>query len=168
MAEPLDYVMSLAEAGMAEMRALIFELRPESLEQEGLIAALQKQAAALRSRHAIDVRLALLPAEPDISLSIKEALYRIAQEAMHNTAKHARASTIILRLDRTGDALIMEILDDGIGFDSTRSFPGHLGLVSMQERAAPFGGNVSVESAPGSGTRVRVSLPVSEAAWIRP
>jgi signal transduction histidine kinase len=159
-AEPLDYVMSLAEAGMAEMRALIFELRPESLEQEGLIAALQKQAAALRSRHAIEVNLSLLPAEPDISLAMKEALYRIAQEAMHNTAKHARASTITLRLDHTGDTLSMEIEDNGIGFDSTRSFPGHLGLVSMQERAAPFGGRVSIKSAVGAGACVRVSLPV--------
>ena len=111
------------------------------------------------------MRLSLLPAEPDISLSMKEALYRIAQEAMHNIAKHARASTITVRLDRAGDALIMEIEDDGIGFDSTRSFPGHLGLVSMQERAAPFGGTVSVESAPGAGTRVRVFHAVW---WNRP
>jgi signal transduction histidine kinase len=82
---------------------------------------------------------------------------------MHNTAKHARASTISLRLARAADALVMEIADNGIGFDSTRSFPGHLGLISMQERVAPFGGRVSIESAPGAGTRVRVSMPTPHA-----
>jgi signal transduction histidine kinase len=161
-AEPLEYVMSLAEAGMAEMRALIFELRPESLEQEGLVAALEKQAAAMRSRHALEVELALPPADPDISLAMKEALYRIAQEAMHNTAKHARATRITLRLDPAGEALVMEVIDNGLGFDSTAAFPGHLGLVSMQERAAPFGGRAMIDSAPGAGTRVHVSLPLRD------
>ena len=97
MAEPLDYVLSLAEAGLAEMRALIFELRPESLETEGLVAALEKQAAALRARHGIAVDAELCD-EPDVPLEVKEALYRIAQEALHNTVKHARASRVDLRL----------------------------------------------------------------------
>ncbi|HET8522745.1 MAG TPA: PAS domain S-box protein, partial [Thermomicrobiales bacterium] len=90
-AQPIDYVLQLARGSMAEMRALIFELRPESLEQEGLVAALEKQAAATRARHGIAVELALCD-EPDVPLDVKEALYRIAQEAMHNTVKHARAS----------------------------------------------------------------------------
>src|SRR5213078_3825441 len=94
-AEPIDYVQSLAEAGLAEMRALIFELRPESLESEGLVAAISKQAAALRARHQIEVR-ADLGAEPALPLERKEALYRIAQEATHNTVKHARAGAIDL------------------------------------------------------------------------
>jgi PAS domain S-box-containing protein len=89
-ADPLDYVLSLADAGLAEMRALIFELRPESLETEGLIAALEKQASALRARHEVEVE-AVLCDEPNVSLEKKEALYRITQEALHNTVKHARA-----------------------------------------------------------------------------
>src|SRR5215212_7481580 len=80
-ADPLDYVLSLAEAGQAEMRALIFELRPESLKTEGLIAALEKQAAALKARHRIEVD-AVLCYEPEASLEAKEAVYRIAQEAL--------------------------------------------------------------------------------------
>ncbi len=90
-ADPLDYVLSLSEAGLAEMRALIFELRPESLESEGLMAALEKQAAALRARHEIPVEADLCE-EPEASLDEKEAVYRIAQEALHNVVKHARAA----------------------------------------------------------------------------
>src|SRR5690606_1391641 len=97
---PLDYVLSLAEAGLAEMRALIFELRPEALQEEGLVAALQKQVAALKARYGIEVDadLAHVPAAP---FPIEEAVYRIAQEALHNTVKHARASRVELRV--TGD-----------------------------------------------------------------
>jgi PAS domain S-box-containing protein len=78
-ADPLDYVLSLAEAGLAEMRALIFELRPESLKTEGLVAALEKQTTALKARHEIEVE-ATLCEEPEASLEAKEATYRIAQE----------------------------------------------------------------------------------------
>jgi signal transduction histidine kinase len=95
-AEWLDYVLSLAGAGLAEMRALIFELRPESLEAEGLVAALEKQAAALQARHEIPVQ-ATLGREPDLPLEAKEALYRIVQEALHNTVKHAHASRVNLK-----------------------------------------------------------------------
>lgn len=88
LAEPLRYVQRLADVAPAEMRALIFALRPKSLEKEGLVAALRKQASALGARHEIAV-VDRLSDEPQISLQAKEALFRIAQEAMHNTAKHA-------------------------------------------------------------------------------
>jgi PAS domain S-box-containing protein len=158
-AAPLDYVLQLADAGMAEMRALIFELRPESLASEGLVAALEKQAAATRARHMIAVNVALAP-EPDCSLETKEMLYRIAQEAMHNTVKHARATTIELSLEARDDRLQLDIADNGRGFDSNGTFPGHLGLVSMRERATRAGGELTIESTPGVGTRVHVEVPV--------
>jgi signal transduction histidine kinase len=160
-AEPLDYVLSLAEAGLAEMRALIFELRPESLETEGLVAALAKQAAALRARHRITVDEALGD-EPDAPLAVKEALYRIAQEAMTNTVKHARAGQVDLRLVQEDGGLVLEVRDDGLGFDPSGSFPGHLGLQSMRERAATQGGTLDVDSTPGRGTRIRAQIPVKE------
>ncbi len=107
-AEPLDYVLSLAEAGLAEMRALIFELRPESLEIEGLVSALTKQGAALHARHDITVQTDL-SAEPALPLKVKQELYRIAQEALHNTVKHAHASEVELRLCQTSEAVILEV-----------------------------------------------------------
>jgi signal transduction histidine kinase len=160
-AEPLDYALSLAEAGMVEMRALIFELRPESLATEGLVAALEKQAASLRARYGLDVR-AELPAEPEAPLETKEALYRIAQEALHNVVKHAQARTVTLCLTRDGDDLVLEVADDGQGFEAGREFPGHIGQHSMRERAAQVGGDVELASAPGQGTRVTARVPIAE------
>jgi signal transduction histidine kinase len=158
-AAPLDYVLSLAEAGLAEMRALIFELRPESLEKEGLVAALKKQAAALRARHELKVETNLC-SEPDAPLEVKEALYRITQEALHNTLKHARASSVQVRMWCSSGHVTLDVSDDGIGFDPEGDFPGHLGLHSMRERTERLGGTLAVESASGKGTEIRACLPI--------
>jgi signal transduction histidine kinase len=158
--EPVDYVLQLAEAGIAEMRALIFELRPESLAQEGLVAALEKHAASLRARYQLEVEADLCE-EPDVPLQTKEALYRIAQEALHNTVKHAQAQHVWLRLHASDGTLTVEARDDGVGFDATGSFPGHLGLTSMRERIARLGGRVEIDSAPGAGTRITARVPAT-------
>jgi PAS domain S-box-containing protein len=159
-AGPLDYVLQLAEAGLAEMRALIFELRPESLAQEGLIAALTKQVASLRARHQIEVNT-VFGDEPDIALESKEALYRIAQESLHNVVKHARASRADVRLAQNNGVLVLEVQDNGQGFDAGGEFPGHLGLHSMRERALRLGGTLDIESAPGQGTLIRARVPLA-------
>ncbi len=157
-AEPLDYVLSLAEAGLSEMRALIFELRPESLQNEGLVAALTKQVDALRARHKLEIVTAFCP-EPDISLGTKEALYRIAQEALQNVAKHASATRVELSLQMADDRLILEVRDNGKGFNTGREFPGHLGMKSMPERATEIGGKFHIQSQPGTGTVITVTIP---------
>lgn len=159
--EPLDYVLSLAEAGLTEMRALIFELRPESIATEGLVAAIGRQVAATQARYGVKVT-ATLAAEPDISLDAKEALYRIAQESMHNTVKHARATNISVKLVHEPDEVRLEVQDDGQGFDPSGEFPGHLGLRSMQERARDIGGTLEIQSAPGEGTRITLRIPHRE------
>ncbi|MBL8056687.1 MAG: PAS domain-containing protein [Anaerolineales bacterium] len=160
LADPLDYVLSLAEAGLAEMRALIFELRPESLKTEGLVAALTKQTDSLRIRHRLEVRTAFGP-EPALPLEAKEALYRVAQEAMHNIGKHARAARVDVRLESAGDCAILRVNDDGVGFNPEADFPGHLGLRSMRERAERLGGRLSLDSAPGQGTRLTIQIPIA-------
>jgi signal transduction histidine kinase len=157
-AGPLDYVLSLAEAGLAEMRSLIFELRPDSLEKEGLVAALEKQTAALRARHDITVHTDC-DEEPLLPFPAKEALYRIAVEALNNTVKHARASRVELSLEQTEAGVHLRIRDDGIGFDPAGEYPGHFGLDSMRERALHLGGNVTIESEPGQGTTVDAFVP---------
>jgi PAS domain S-box-containing protein len=165
-AEPIDYVLQLAEAGMAEMRALIFELRPEALETEGLVAALNKQVDAVRARHGLAARTAA-GEEPDSPLEVKQALYRIAQEALQNTVKHARARRVEVRLEAPAGEVRLAIEDDGVGFEPDRSFPGHLGLRSMRERALGVGGSMEVTSAPGGGTRILISVPLPPQARTR-
>jgi signal transduction histidine kinase len=157
--ESLEYVIALTEAGLVEMRALIFELRPESLETEGLVAALTKQVAVLRTRHKLTIE-ADLGEEPALSLESKESLYRIAQEATHNIIKHAHASFVMLRLARQANEILLEVADNGRGFDPTGTFPGHLGLRSIRERVARNGGTLTLESASGQGTYLRVQVPL--------
>jgi PAS domain S-box-containing protein len=157
--EALHYALSLTHAGLTEMRALIFELRPESLEMEGLVVALTRQVEALRARHSIAVELSLC-AEPDVALAVKEALYRIAQEALQNAARHARADRLDVRLIHEAASLKLEVCDNGVGFSPLAGYPGHLGLRSMRERAMKVGGTLEIDSAADCGTQVRAYIPV--------
>ena len=156
--EPLDYVLSLAEAGLAEMRALIFELRPESLATEGLVVALEKQTAALQARHHVQVDTAFM-AEPDVPLPVKEALYRVSQEALHNIVKHAGAAHVEVSLSADSGRLALILRDDGHGFDADGQYPGHLGLKSMRERVERIGGSIAIDSGAGAGTTITVLIP---------
>jgi signal transduction histidine kinase len=158
LAQPLDYILGLATSALAEMRALIFELRPESLEVEGLLPALARRVDVLRSRSDIEVTCSL-DEEPDVPVAAKEALYRVAQEALHNVGKHANASLVAISLASHNGDVTLEIGDDGSGFELREHYPGHLGLRSMRERVEALGGAFAVDSAPGQGTRIRASVP---------
>jgi PAS domain S-box-containing protein len=158
--QSLRFVSDSATTGMAEMRALLFELRPESLQVEGLVIALQKQAAAVHARNRIDVQTTLCE-EPHAPLQVKEAIYRIAQEAMHNVVKHANASKIVLNLQKESDQLSLFVQDDGKGFNT--NVPGvGLGLRSMRERVERVGGTLTVQSASGEGTRILALFPLQQ------
>jgi len=156
--EPIEHVLAMAEAGLAEMRALIFELRPESLENEGLIAALTKQAAAIQARHGLDLQINLCD-EPEISLDLKLLIYRLAQEALHNIVKHAQARRVDFELTCQANRIDLKIQDDGRGFDTTLPAQG-LGLRSMQERVAQVDGLFEVISEPGEGTVIAAQIPL--------
>lgn len=169
--ERLSFVAKMSQAGQAEMRALIFELRPESLEQEGLSVALKKQVEALEARYQLKTGKVLqvsfhVPQEPAIPFEKKQALYRITQEALHNIAKHAAAKSIHLQLLESASLIELSIRDDGKGFDLPRkfnqggpNFPGHLGLVSMRERAEAIGARFIIDSEVAMGTTLFISLP---------
>lgn len=165
--ESVAYVLTLAEAGMAEMRALIFELRPESLETEGLAVALAKQGASIQARHGIEVHIDLCD-EPDLDLPIKESLYRVVREALHNVVKHANASQVTLRMRCSDQQLQLDVDDNGVGFKTEQSFPGHLGLHSMRERMTALGGHISITSSAGQGTRLSLILPLIENIHLQP
>jgi PAS domain S-box-containing protein len=156
--ERCERLHELALGALAEMRALIFELHPESLEREGLAVALEKQAAAVRARHGLTVETDLCGTLV-APLEVQDVLFRIAQEAMHNTVKHARAGRLSVRLDCDDGGVRLDICDDGVGFDPAGPFPGHLGHRSMRDRAERIGAALSIESSPGHGTCVRVWVP---------
>jgi signal transduction histidine kinase len=155
----LDYLQALAETGLAEMRALIFELRPDLQVVGGLVGALDRHAQMLRARYNLAVATSF-SGEPSLPDAAKTALYRIAQEATNNAGKHAHARNVTIRLMNEAHMVTMEILDDGKGFDALQSFPGHLGLKSMAERAASIGASWRLESTPDCGTCIRVELPL--------
>jgi signal transduction histidine kinase len=160
-AEPVEYILSLAEGGLAEMRALILELRPDSLEREGLVSALSKQAAALRARHGLEAEAAF-GEEPDLPLEAKEGLYRVAQEALNNVVKHAQASRVVIQLQQDHDGIVLSVQDDGVGFDPPVARPGHVGLHTMRERVEKMGGMLRVKSAPEQGTCVTAILSLNQ------
>jgi signal transduction histidine kinase len=97
-----------------------------------------------------------------MSWESKQALYRIAQEALHNAGRHARATQVRILLSQDDSRVRLEVHDNGVGFDSGTAFPGHFGLNTMRERAAELGGRLDIESRPGVGTTVRAMVPVSQ------
>lgn len=162
--QPISYALDLVETALTEMRALIFELRPESLELDGLVPALKRQAAAVVARYKAEygsrLNLQLCEVEPAISLMAKEAVYRISLEALQNAGKHARATNIDLEMSCDDRFVTVVIHDNGKGFDPKAHYPGHLGLITMRERAEKFGGTLDIDSAVGHGTRITVNMPV--------
>ena len=155
----VDYVLSLAHTGQTEMRALLYELGPEAMGTEGVVAALEKQAAALGARYELRVATAFCT-EPPLSLEAKHDLYRIAQESLHNVVKHAQAHRVELTLVQDAQVLLLTVRDDGVGFDPVAARDGHYGQQSLRERASRLGARLQLSSAPGKGTTVRVSVPL--------
>jgi len=156
----LGELTELARGALAEMRALIFELRPAALAEEGLMAALRKQAAALTARERLMITVDGPEQRLTLGPSVEEHLYRIASEALHNVISHAGAERVTVNVVDHADRLRMQVHDDGAGFDLKAAHPGHLGLSTMADRAAMIGGQLSVTSMPGSGTTVVVSVPI--------
>jgi signal transduction histidine kinase len=149
---------------MHDMRLLIFELHPPALEQEGLVAALQVRLAAVEARAGLQTELTV-EGERRLPIVIEQELYRIAQEALNNVMKHARAQHVTVRLQFTDKTVCLQVCDDGIGFDPlTARNAGGVGLRSFEERAAKVGGQVTLESSPGEGTTVTVIIGTEEAS----
>jgi signal transduction histidine kinase len=156
----LHEVRNTAQEALQEMRLLIFELRPPILEQEGLAAALQARLTAVEGRTAGLTTRSAVDADLRLPARVEEALYRIAQEALNNVLKHARARTVALALRRDGPTVTLEIADDGTGFvPATAGRRGGVGLHGMRERAVLIGAHLTIQSTPGLGTVVRVEVP---------
>jgi signal transduction histidine kinase len=158
--ERVERLSELARGALAEMRSLIFELRPAALEEEGLVSALSKYIAAFESREGVRVTVQVT-GERRLPIEQEETLYRIAQEALNNISKHARAASVIISLRFADGDTSLTVKDDGVGFEPSAAAHGRrgFGMTSMHDRAALLGGEVHVDSAPGEGTTVTVWLP---------
>jgi signal transduction histidine kinase len=155
----------LAASAMGEIQALVSRLRPPSLPEEGLPAALHRLAAERQARDGLQVTVELDGGAGHIPNTgealpgpVTEALVHIAQEALTNVAKHAGTRHATVRLNLAVGASSLEVEDDGLGFDPQAALRqrGHLGLAGMAERAAEIGWNLTIESRPGCGTHIRV------------
>ncbi|HEY0443335.1 MAG TPA: GAF domain-containing protein [Candidatus Limnocylindrales bacterium] len=163
----LVVLRDLQREALAEMRALIFELRPGNLEQDGLMHALKTHTAALQGRIglAVVVKGAELPDR--LPIEIEEVLYRIAQEALHNVVKHAGARQVSVELAEDGRDVRLRVVDDGRGFDPASVQDGHLGVTGMRARATKIGAELLVRSRIGEGTTIEVVVPEAAIAASR-
>jgi len=164
----LNRLQATAGAALGEMRALLAQLRPTAVGASGLGAALRRHAETLREQWPLEIAVEVDPQLGPLPPAVEDGLYRITQEALHNVIKHAAAESVRVRLAQTAEpgappGLVLTIEDDGRGFDPSRPpDEGHgLGLLGMRERASALGGHLTIESRPGHGSRVVVTVPTT-------
>ena len=148
---------ALVDSVKNELTNLVHELRPLSLDGQDFSEALNEYALDWAHRSGIEMSINT-EGDDELSLETREALFRIAQEALANTARHSSAKNVAISLEYATNMVKMIIKDDGCGFDKRVSHGG-LGLSSMRERTEVLGGSFSVESSPGQGTKIVVTLP---------
>lgn len=160
-APQLDHLQELAQGALAEMRALIFELRPPAVEEEGLVPALRKHLTALKSRQGLAVEL-YVEGEQRLSGDQERRLFRIVQEGLNNVVKHAQTDRALVTLKMGDGRILLLIEDEGRGFDPATIEAGQvsMGLASMRERAKMMGGTLKIESQLRVGTRIKVEVPL--------
>jgi len=156
--ETLDVVDRTIEG----IRRIIGRLSPLVLQELGLIAAVRKEAKDLATSAGVKARVTVVPAFGRLPTAIEAAIYRVVQEALHNVAKHASATTVTIELRREEDSVHLLIEDDGVGIAPQRPNPGRqtFGMAGMRERIGNIGGKMMVTSSRGNGTRIEVIAPV--------
>jgi signal transduction histidine kinase len=161
MDERLNHLTQALNDGIALKRRIIEDLRPSSLDNLGLREALDILCREMAARLGLRVDAALEDVAPEPPADL--AVYRFVQEALTNAGKYARARSVRVSLARAGDALVVQVSDDGVGFDTGASLVGHHGLSGMRFRVESLGGTMSVDSAAGRGTLLRAVLPARAA-----
>jgi signal transduction histidine kinase len=154
----LQAIREDARQTLQETRLLIFELRPPILEEAGLAAAFKARIDSVEARGGTAVRLDLQEM-PGLDPMLEMGLYRIAQEALNNIAKHASATQLDVRLAQHEGMILLAIADNGCGFDPDTLPNGRAGLRGMAERVAQMKGTLQIKSAPGQGTTIHVEVP---------
>ncbi len=156
----LEELRQLTRGALAEMRTLLLEMRPDSLERSEIKPLLTQLADAFVGRVRVPVSL-VLQGDCELTQEVKLALYRIAQEALNNIAKHSGARHVALHLACQPGHVTLRISDDGLGFDPGSIAPDHMGIAIMRERASSVGARLRIESQVGQGTIVELDWPAA-------
>jgi two-component system NarL family sensor kinase len=156
----IHQALELARSNLDEARRSVMDLRAAPLESRSLADALTALAKATEEQTPAFIRLHVTGANRPLPVRIETGLYRIAQEAVANAVQHASASQITIALELGPRQAKLVVEDDGKGFDPAQTPSGHFGLIGLNERARLFGGHLHLESEPGVGTRVEVSVPI--------
>ncbi|HEX9117730.1 MAG TPA: GAF domain-containing sensor histidine kinase, partial [Anaerolineae bacterium] len=158
----LHKLRETAQEATADMRLLVFQLHPPVLEKEGLVAALQARLAAVEARAGLQTEFRVEGDERRLPVEVEEELYWIAQEALNNVLKHARASRASLCIEFKDETVSLDVCDNGVGFDGARARElGGVGLRSIAERAARVRGRWTLASQPGQGARLLIEVPAT-------
>ena len=158
----LRSMLGLLDHTIASLRRLCSDLRPAILDDLGLGAAVAWLAQDVERRTGIRCRTTVLSEAPEVPAHVATAAFRILQESLTNVVRHASATEVEIALSTRGGRLVMEVRDNGTGFTDARRRTGVFGVAGMQERALELGGKLRVISRPGVGTRVRLTVPLSD------
>src|SRR3954466_16360402 len=160
--EKTDSMCKLIDTTVQTVRKIATGLRPEMLDDMGLIAAVGWQAKEFQKRTGIRCR-AKLPPEAKLDIDVSTTMFRIFQEILTNVARHSRATRVDMELTIAEDHVALDVVDNGVGIaDSDLNGKKSLGLLGMHERALLFGGEVKITGTPGHGTRVSVNIPIRQ------
>jgi signal transduction histidine kinase len=158
--QALDQVRDSAREAMTEMEAMLHQMSAAPLENAGLVEALRKhcEAVGFRTGAKVEFQLGDLPEAGSFAPGAHEAILRTAQEALSNAARHARPKQITVSLGTAGHEVRLRVEDDGAGFDTAHA-PRGQGIANIRARAEEFGGSFELDSRPGKGTTVTISIP---------
>lgn len=159
----LGHLQSLSQNALAEMRTLIQEFRKNSVVENGLVPALQKQISSRLAQDGLIVDLKIT-GENQLPRPIEEGIFRIVQEGLNNVVKHAKTNQAVVRLNFLENKVTLDIEDQGYGFETAkaRADKGHMGLRGMKERVLDLGGTIKVDSEPGHGTFIQIEIIMPE------
>jgi len=160
----LEEFRTMVRTAVESLRNYLFELRPDSLDELGLVATMKRFSVEWGDRTGVNCRLTVVGEDRRLNPSHEEGIFRIIQEALANVARHSGAGAVDITLTFEPEMTIVNIRDEGAGFDldSTEHGAGRpLGLVQMRERAEALGGEFAIMTLPGHGTEVEVRLPVA-------
>jgi len=166
--EELGNLKKIVRDSLQDVRKIIYNLRPMSLDDLGLIPTLQRYVLTFQEESGVSISFSAMGRQSELESVVSLTVFRIIQEALSNIAKHAKADNAVIKIEFTPKDLKIYIYDDGIGFDTAKlkekndDISGGFGLVSMRERIELLGGDLRISAEPGKGTRLNITIPITQ------